>query len=229
MIFEIECESKVGKEPKKHTSDNQDAFFFRKNMKWCCLCLADGAGSKRHSSLGAKWMTYDISEYLIENAERLFDDDESAIREKIVFQIKKSLNKTVTLQEVDYSALSSTLICVLTNGDNCLLLHLGDGVILAKRKGTLNVLSFPRNGTSKRSTPLTTMDSPELHLRIQKESCKDISIIWMMTDGAMYEVFKENYGLNGEELSLPLIRTRLSDHNSDDATYGYIKWRRENE
>lgn len=229
MIFEIECESKVGKEPKKHTHDNQDAFFFRKNEKWCCLCIADGAGSKRHSSLGAKWVTYDISEYLIENADELLIDNECTIREKIVLQIEQSLNKTVAILEVAYTDLSSTLICVLTNGDKCLLLHLGDGVILAKRKGTLNVLSFPKNGTSKRSTALTTMDSPDLHLRIQKESCKDIGIIWLMTDGAMYEVFQENYGLNGEELSIPLIRTKLAANNSDDATYGYIKWRIENE
>lgn len=229
MIFEIECESKIGNTPKKHTCVNQDAFFIRQNTKWCCLCVADGAGSKQHSSLGAKWLTYDISEYLIEKSDVLLALNECAIRDKIVFQIEQSLNKTVKIQNADYTELSSTLICVLTNGKQCLLLHLGDGVILAERKGTLNVLSFPENGTSKRVTPLTTMDTPELYLRVLKEDCIDISIIWVMTDGAMYEVFQENYGLNGEDLSMPLIRTKLSDNNSDDATYGYIKWRRENE
>lgn len=229
MFFEIECESKTGKRPKKYTHENQDAFFFRKNEKWCCLCIADGAGSKRHSHLGAKWVTYDISEYLINNADELLMDNDLVVQEKIVSQITLSMNKTVAIQDVAYTELSSTLICVLTNGNECLLIHLGDGVILAERKGTLNVLSFPKNGTSKRSTALTTMNSFGSHLRIQKESCKDIDIIWVMTDGAMYEVFQENYGLNGEDLTIPLIRSKLAANNSDDATYGFIKWRNDNE
>lgn len=201
MIFDFECESKTGQKPKKYTNENQDAFYARDNGKWCCLCIADGAGSKKHATLGATWLTHDVSEYL------------------------RSLSRTVAFRNVEYSELSSTMLCTLTDGKKCLVLHMGDGVILAVRDGYLNVLSFPMNGSSKRSTALTTMTTAEQHLRIQKVSCDSISVIWLMTDGAMYNVFQENYGLNGEELSMQLIRNKLSDGNDDDATYGYIKWR----
>lgn len=224
MFFEIECESKTGNRPKRYTSENQDAFYARENGKWCCLCLADGAGSKKHSSLGAKWLTYDISEYLLEHADKLSESEEHQVRLEVMECILQSLHKTVKLRNVDYSELSSTLLCVLTDGQKCLTLHMGDGVILAMRAGYLNVLSFPMNGNNRHSTSLTTMLTAERHLRIKKVSCEPISIIWLMTDGVMYEVFQENYGLNGEELSMPLIRRKLSAGNKDDATYGFVKW-----
>lgn len=225
MIFDIECESKTGDRPKRFTRENQDAFYLRENDRWCCLCIADGAGSKKHASLGAKWITHDVSEYLLEHADRLIENDELQIRSEIMECIRQSLSRTVKLFNVEYSELSSTMLCALTDGKQCLVLHMGDGVILAVRYGYLNVLSFPMNGNSKRSTALTTMITAEQHLRIQKVPCDSISIIWLMTDGAMYEVFQENYGLNGEKLSMPMIRQKLSDGNDDDATYGYIKWR----
>lgn len=84
MIFEALCESKTGSNPKKYTCDNQDAFYTRKNKKWCCVCIADGAGSKRYASLGAKWLTYDISEYMIENADRLIDCEESQLHSEVM-------------------------------------------------------------------------------------------------------------------------------------------------
>lgn len=229
MIFEVECESKAGQKPKKHTKENQDAFSFGRTSKWCCLCIADGAGSKKHSSLGAKWLVHDISEYLLDNAYKLIESEEFQIREKIMSCVRHSLKKTVEMQNAEYSELSSTLICVLTNGEKYLTLHLGDGVILAYREGALNVLSFPMNGSSRRSTALTTMVTAEQYLRIRKELCGSINIIWAMTDGAMYEVFQENFGLNGGKLSMPMIRAKLSVKNADDATYGYIKWRNKDE
>lgn len=225
MIFDFECESKTGQKPKKYTNENQDAFYARDNGKWCCMCIADGAGSKKHATLGATWLTHDVSEYLLEHADRLIGSDELQVRSEIMECIRQSLSRTVAFRNVEYSELSSTMLCILTDGNKCLVLHMGDGVILAVRDGYLNVLSFPMNGSSKRTTALTTMITAEQHLRIQKISCDSISVIWLMTDGAMYKVFQENYGLNGEELSMQLIRKKLSDGNDDDATYGYIKWR----
>lgn len=225
MIFDIECESQAGQKPKRFVTENQDAFSIKKTDQWCCLCVADGAGSKRYSSKGAKWLVQDLCDYLIENASNLFEQNEEQIRKLVMSCIRQSLFKTARHQNVAVSELSSTLLCVLTDGVNCLLLHLGDGVILAVREGYLNVLSFPMNGNSKRSTALTTMTTAEQHLRIQKVLCDSINIVWLMTDGAMYTVFQENYGLNGDKLSMPMIRQKLSDGNEDDATYGYIKWR----
>ena len=228
MTFDIECESKTGQNPKRYTTanHNQDAFYAKDNGKWCCLCMADGAGSKKHSALGAKWLTHDVCEFLIGQADSIIRNDESQIRSQVMECIRQSLDTTAKLRNVDCSELSSTLLCVLTNGEECLVLHMGDGVILAIRNGYLNVLSFPMNGSSRYSTALTTMTNAQQYLRVQKLSCDTISKIWLMTDGAMYEVFQDNYYLKGGSLSMPMIRKILSDGNEDDATYGYIQWRK---
>lgn len=224
MIFDVYCESIAGHKPKKYTEKNQDAFAYGKTEKNCCLCLADGAGSKKYSSLGAKYLVQDMCSFLMDNAAMLFEEDPDQIRSQAMRCIRDSLKKTAEQQNVKYSELSSTLLCFLTDGRSFLTIHLGDGVILAERDGCINVLSFPMNGDSKRSTALTTMITAEQHLRVCKETCEMISIVWMMTDGAMYEVFQENYGLEGEQLSVPMIQRKLLSPN-DDATYGFIKWR----
>ena len=223
MFFDVYCESIVGHKPKKFTEKNQDAYAYGKNEKFCCLCLADGAGSKKYSSLGSKYLVMDVRNFFMNNATMLFEENSDQIRSQAMHCIRESLKKTSREQNVNYSELSSTLLCFLTDGKNYITIHLGDGVILAERDGCLNVLSFPMNGESKFSTSLTTMMTAEHHLRVCKGTCEKISIVWLMTDGAMYEVFQENYGLGGDKLSIPMIQRKLLSPN-DDATYGYIEW-----
>ena len=224
MIFNINCESREGFDPKKYGRENQDAFAIDYTGRECCLCMADGAGSKRYSALGAKWLVHDICGFMMQNAGELFTSDEETIHKRLDECIKHSLDKTSRLQRVELSELASTLICVLTDGRDYLIVHLGDGCVTAERGGYFNVLSFPQNGAIRQSTALTTMPAAGKYLRIQKGSCSDISIFWVMTDGAMAEIFERNYGLNGEKLSMPMIRRRLANGSSDDATYGYITW-----
>ena len=165
--------------------------------------------------------------FVMQNAALLLSAEADAVRSMLMEGIRRSLSATAQQLGVSMRELSSTFICVLTDGRQYLAAHLGDGAVLAERRGALNVLSFPQNGSSRSRTPLTTMPLAERYLRICRESCDDISIIWIMTDGAMAEVFGENYGLAGEKLSLPMIRRRLSSGCEDDATYGYISWREE--
>lgn len=223
MIFDVDCESRAGSSPKKYGSENQDAFAFDKTNNICCLCIADGAGSRKHSAVGAKWLVNDLCRYMMHNADTLFQAEEQPLTNMIMERIKHSLDKTVRLQNVEFNELSSTLICLLTDGVQYLIVHLGDGCVCAIRCGAFNVLSFPQNGSSRQSTALTTMPLAKSYIRTYKGKCSDIVIFWLLTDGAMYKVLGDKYELNGEKLSMPMIRRRLSDGHSDDATYGYIK------
>ena len=230
MKIKINCQSIKGITPKRHSDENQDAFYFELSSSGIgAICIADGAGSKMYSKTGAQQLVKDVCAYMLTSAVTLLESDTEAIRNMLMLSIRHSLESTAQRLNIPYSELSSTFIGVLTDGKNYIISHLGDGVVLAERKGTLNVLSFPENGFSRRQTALTTMTLSEKHMRIRKESCDNINDIWIMTDGAMYEVFEDNYGLAGEKLSMNLIKKKILNKNSDDATYGYIKWRDNNE
>lgn len=230
MKININCQSIKGIEPKRYSDENQDAFHFILSPSGIgAICIADGAGSKMHSKAGAQQLVKDMCEYMLKLAVELFESDVEAIRSILMSSIMRSLDSTAQNLNISYFELSSTFIGVLTDGKQYISAHLGDGVVLAERIEALNVLSFPENGSNRRQTALTTMSFAEKHLRIRKESCENINVIWVMTDGAMYEVFDDNFGLAGEKLSMSMIKKRILNNNSDDATYGFIKWRDNNE
>lgn len=72
MIFSIECESLIGDIHKSRKMLNQDAYYFDYNESVACLCIADGAGSKKYSHLGAAALTKDICRYLMQFSNDFF-------------------------------------------------------------------------------------------------------------------------------------------------------------
>jgi len=228
MIFNAACKSETGDSHKNEGVENQDAFFCDYNEHVCCLCIADGAGSKKHSLLGAEWLVRDIGTFLMQNFRKLLDSDVPVcdVKGQINVTIKNSLNKTSEIQNINFEELSSTLMFILTDGKDYLLGHLGDGVILAQRSETVNVLSFPHNGRTYNETYLTTMPNAGEYLRMERNHCESISSFWIMTDGAMFKVFQDNFGLPENELTINLIEEKLRKGHKDDATFGFITWRK---
>lgn len=227
MIFNVLCKSETGDSHKNEGVKNQDAFFCDYNEQVCCLCMADGAGSKKHSLSGAECLVRDTGEFLMQNFSRLLDYSVNIceVRNQINNTIKNSLCKTSVIRKTDYNELSSTLMFVLTDGRNYLLGHLGDGVILAQRSATVNVLSFPHNGRTYSETYLTTMPDYSEYLRTERTECGSIISFWLMTDGAMFRVFQDNFGLSENKLTIKLIEDKLKNGHEDDATFGFITWR----
>lgn len=231
MIFSVLCKSRTGDSHKKEGVKNQDAFFCDHNEQVCCLCMADGAGSKKHSLTGAERLVCDMGRFLMRNFSQLLDISVNIydVRNQINSTIKNSLLRTSVICKAEYNELSSTLMFVLTDGKKYLLGHLGDGVILAQRSETVNVLSFPHNGRTYSETYLTTMPDYSEYLRTERNDCGSVLSFWLMTDGAMFRVFNDNFGLPENRLSVELIENRLKNGHKDDATFGFITWRNSNE
>lgn len=229
MIFNVVCKSETGDSHKNEGIKNQDAFFCDYNEHVCCLCIADGAGSKKHSLLGAEWLVKDVGTLLMQNFKKLLDSNIPIcdVKDLITNTIKNSLNKTSAIRKISCKELSSTLMFIFTDGRDYLLGHLGDGVILAQRSATVNVLSFPHNGRTYNETYLTTMPNANEYLRIERNNCGSINSFWIMTDGAMFKVFQDNFGLSENELTINLIKEKLKYGHKDDATFGFITWRKE--
>ena len=229
MIFSIECESLIGDIHKSRKMLNQDAYYFDYNESVACLCIADGAGSKKYSHLGAAALTKDICRYLMQFSSDFFSSDysEHRIKKRITEEISNCLMKTSKLANVCFSELASTLMFIITNGYEYILGHLGDGVILAQRSATVNVLSFPENGKTYSETFLTSMPDIWNYIKIEKKQCASIESLWVMTDGTMFKVFQDNFVLPENRLTMNLIKNRLNNSHKDDATFGCISWRNE--
>lgn len=227
MDFDIVCKTITGTYHRTLHAKNQDAYCSMQDDGFCCLCIADGAGSKAHSELGARWLVKDICHLLLGQAENFFSMSYDSIRNAVVLQLQKSLRKTALQQNVLLGELSSTLMFALTDGKQFLLGHLGDGAIIGEHGGRWNVLSFPQNGEYANITYLSTMPAVERHLRLHRSQCAGIHRIWLLTDGAMYAAFQPGFSIAKDTTLEKAIHSVDTKEINDDATYGYISWKEE--
>lgn len=237
MKFQIECYSVIGTRTKPYFSGNQDSFFYGEENGCACICLADGAGSKRASALGAQSLTGYIYSFLISNNDRIFNMKEEDLKREMADNIRYQLMQISESNDIPYKELGSTFLSVLTDGNRYICCHLGDGVILCERRFEcgkhFNVLSFPENGLSKCCTALSTMDPAALkaHIRTEAGLCKNISEIWLMTDGGENSIFDEGYVIKrdfiddfsgNKRLNMDIIKKMITEPE-DDATFAYIE------
>ena len=178
----------------------QDKVCVRSRNSYVAAVLCDGAGSYRHSEVGAESLSAAVAEWLLDTAKLLFALPCAQIRYKLIFQIKQTLNHLCRLYKESEYQFSSTLVggMLNTNTGQAILFHLGDGIILSGGGSSeLHAVSLPENGESRYSTWLSCSSVPELekHLRVSK--VMDARTLVLMSDGASGLL----YSNDGEEIS----------------------------
>jgi len=165
------------------------------------LSLADGAGSYKHSDIGAEVVTKEILIYLKSNFSNLLRVKDTS--KKIIKHIEEKLAKEANNREIDIKELSSTLLFAVIKNDKFIIGHIGDGVIgVLDKDNKISVLSYPDNGEYSNSTFFTTTDSYPDRLRIIKGNIVDSIGFILMSDGADASLYdsrtKELASINAE-------------------------------
>ena len=146
------------------------------------LSLADGAGSYKHSDIGAEIVTKEILTYLKSNFSNLLRVKNAS--KKIIKNIEEKLAKEANNREIGIKELSSTLLFVVIKNDKFIVGHIGDGVIgVLDKDNKISVLSYPDNGEYSNATFFTTTDNYPDRLKIIKGSIVDSIGFILMSDG----------------------------------------------
>ncbi|CRF40765.1 protein phosphatase 2C domain-containing protein [Helicobacter ailurogastricus] len=111
-------------------------------------------------------------------------------------------NKACSLQD-----LASTLLAVALQGDDFLLLHLGDGVCGVLKGRELKVASHPDNGEFGNETTFTTSKDAPFSMKIFKGklSEKNFTGFALMSDGA-----SESFYHNKDRILVPLLQDYMN-------------------
>lgn len=147
------------------------------------IALADGAGSKRSSQIGAQIAVDKCTAVLTQEFSRLIDMESQAIAEYLYHKIIKEFPPFYPLEEM-----ASTLLFAAVREDQLLAGHVGDGLIAMYLpvEGAA-VLSYPHNGAFHNETyfltDLETMEHMD-YLRIYKRDWQQGQGILLMSDGA---------------------------------------------
>lgn len=159
MITDIPCQDMVS-----ITKMNHSTF----------LGLSDGAGSKKYSGAGAKYILEELSTELSTNLDYYLQSDD--IQHVLTEFIEITLYLYAAENAIDFEELDSTLLVVLLYGNSYLLLHIGDGLIVSiDTKNELQLLSLPENGEYANETYFTTTVNYKDRLRISQGNSEDIA------------------------------------------------------
>lgn len=156
----------------------------------CVIALADGAGSAANSEVGAELTTRNVCTYLAENFDGIITtmnaaEAKSSIHGKVLSALKEKAEE----KQWKLSSLASTMLFVAVKGEDCLIGHIGDGVICCSKENTLKAISLPSNGEFSNSTTFVTSPNALLDFRLFKAKVGQIEAFCLMSDGAAESLF----------------------------------------
>lgn len=212
MIIEKWKQSSAYVVGRSHLSLNeecQDRTYYLSGQGIHVLSLADGAGSKAKSQIGAEIVTKEICELLINNFDKFI-----VMLEKRGKDEKKYLEDIKALKKIilDYlieklkaypfasvNELSSTLLFFALKNNKYIQGHIGDGVIggLFEENDSfyLQTLSEPHNAEAANVTFFVTDSNASENLRITCGEANNLRGIILMSDGPAEVMYHDEYGL----------------------------------
>ena len=203
-----------------HKADNtpcQDAIKVVKRDNFIFLGIADGAGSKLYAKEAAEFI---LNRLALEFEEMIgYYLISSNIEKELIIKIESILHTYSEVYNIDYNQLSSTLIFVVISNNQCLIGHIGDGVVATLENNTLIVKSEPQNFEYANETVFCNSEFYSNRLRLQKCNYKSIKNgIILASDGVEDTIY--NYSTNSMANICKTMINWLDIYNEEEVSEG---------
>jgi len=173
----------------------QDRTAYARHAGIQVLCLADGAGSARHSEYGAQSVVRDGCRLLVERFHDFATSDDAAqARQDIVEHLRRGLTKTADKIGCEVADLATTFLAVAVSEDRFVIAHVGDGVVGYMKHGVLKVASAPDNTEFANTTTFITSSDAGASLRLFRGSLEGVSGFILMSDGTSASLYDQRSG-----------------------------------
>lgn len=218
----------------------QDWVVTRRGDDIVSAVLADGAGSRPNSQIGAECVTAAVSQLLQRDFQTLW---EMPRRERGAFLLD-ACKKRLEQERFPLNELSSTLQFFAGARDGRYLSgNLGDGLQILVETDSLTVFSPQENGLYQNETFFITDIDAVDHLRLKEGELPSSGAVLLMSDGMAQSLYQHDTGEpapacetmarwleEGDEevISQALeqnMRLRFSKHSRDDLSLAIITWR----
>ena len=171
----------------------QDAIYLHSAGDINTISLADGAGSRALSQIGASLATRSIGALIAQRFDELYSSEPQDTVEIIVQFLQNRLMKKAEHKKMDIKNLSSTFLFVSIHNDNRYIAgHIGDGVIGSVFDNRIDVLSHPDNGEFHNETFFLTLSNAKDKFRVYKGTVPDDCGFIIMSDGTAESLYSRN-------------------------------------
>ncbi len=170
----------------------QDAFAFHAIDDVLIAAVCDGAGSAALSHVGSNLLAKSLVEaasakYGAGELLHLLDAEAFKLQiEKIIADVRASLETLAKNENTKLADYSATLVGVVTSASRGFFFHIGDGLAIAQSVNgeAGNIMSLPENGEYANETYFITGTEWSAHLRITPITIP-VEMLALMSDGAM--------------------------------------------
>jgi hypothetical protein len=179
MVWRIFAASAIGKHHLDTGLPCQDAFAWSREGERVIAVVCDGAGSARHSDLGART----CADAIARHAAATTADLAAGIRAAVA-AARVELEQLAEARSIELRDLACTVVGALLTDDGGCLFHLGDGLAVVEFTGADAFVSGPENGEYANETYFLTGEDWADHLRIDHLPAP-AALLALMSDGAM--------------------------------------------
>jgi hypothetical protein len=198
--YKVACGRIAGRSHAATNTPCQDFVAVRRSSSMACAALADGAGSRDRSEIGAEVVVRAMLRMLSAQFDELYsmcNDDLLAARQRIHSNLIGFLERAAHRHGCATGDLASTLIFVAYKGGRFLAGHIGDGMIAQLEADSAPAtLSRPDNGEFANSTVFVTDPSALERFRVlYGESDRPVIGFALMSDGCTESLYDKKTGL----------------------------------
>lgn len=241
MVYKISQAACTGEAHRAGGKPGQDMVSCIRGGQVSCVALADGAGSKLYSGIGAEIATVAVSRLMCDRFDEFWPMEDGLLAGLVVDACAAKM--AVTTLPLD--EMSSTLLFFAAHRDGRYLAgHIGDGVMVRVDwpEGEPVLFSPPENGRYINETFFVTMPCAEEHLRVYRGRLEGEGAVVLMSDGAGESLYQRQQRLpapacatfarwlrDGEEevISTALkknLEQVLSQNCADDLSLSIMTW-----
>ncbi len=220
------------------------------------IALADGAGSKQKSEIGAFVVTRKITEILSQDFSKIYmsfeqNDVENIknVKKELLNTLLQDLNARAISENVPLSELASTFLFFALYKDKYIMGHIGDGVIGGlfeeDKELVIKTLSKPENGGAPNITFFITDTNALEHFRLSAGTITDLRGVILMSDGPeeafyhkraglhehvirIFENFKLRKTSDYREILSKFLSDKVAQYSSDDLSLNLLYLERVN-
>lgn len=155
-----------------------------------CAALADGAGSRTDSDLGADCVTRCAAGLLAREFDRLW-----TLGDDLAGYLTDACIQALAQLEPPIYEMACTLLFFAGHEDGRYLSgHLGDGFQILVKEKTASVFSPPENGEYQNETFFITALDAQEHLRVRRGRLEGEGVLLLMSDGMGEALYQRNTG-----------------------------------
>jgi hypothetical protein len=192
------CSFVAGRSHLKTQTPCQDYVAARESNAVTCVALADGAGSRDKSEIGAQVAVTATLAYVCKNFESLWqnmDKHHAKAAQRLVNRCLDAFRRKAAKFGCDTNDLACTLLFVAYSKGRYLAGHLGDGVIVnIDPQGQTQTLSPPENGEFANTTLFLTDPKAASRLRLYRGQIDATNGFAIMSDGSAESLYQKSSG-----------------------------------